>query len=60
MALLHADGTTFDDEVLDAATPSTYDHPSLEALAGEAANRLEAVVVPLRRNATPSDLKEQP
>ena len=40
MALLQADDTTFDDEVLDSPTPRPHDHPSFEALAGEAADRL--------------------
>ncbi len=59
MALLQVDDTTFDDELLDAPTLLPHDHPSVEALAGEAADSFEAVVVLLRRNATPSALKEQ-
>jgi hypothetical protein len=60
MALLQADDTTFDDEPLDAPTLRPHDHPSVDALAGEAADRFEAVVVSLRRNVTPSALEEQP
>ncbi|HMC02658.1 MAG TPA: hypothetical protein VKI23_00915 [Cellulomonadaceae bacterium] len=40
MALLQADDTTFDDQPLDAPTLRPHDHPSVEALAGEAADRL--------------------